>query len=246
MQKFEYRAMYDVEEKHWWFVARRLFLSTILQKIVFKQRKIVDIGSGTGGMIRFLGKYGNVVGIEPNVVGRILAKKRGIILRPGDAEHTKLASKGYDIVCFFDVLYHQGIVDTRALIEAKRILRPGGLLIITDCALPFLDGPHDRAVEGRERYTLSHLVKKVRRAGFGIERKTYMYFLLFPVVVVKRLIDRFVVPSNTMHSDVKPVASWVNVICMVVTSLEAVGLRWFSYPWGSSVCIVARAPGGMK
>lgn len=239
MKETEYRAMFDVEESHWWFVARRLFLSTLLRDLPSSRRVIVDIGAGTGGMIGFLKQFGTVIGIEPNSTGRHLAKKRGIILRAGTAEHTGISSESVDMVCFLDVLYHKGIHDGRALNEAKRILRPGGLLLITDCAMPFLDGPHDRAVEGRERYTLPRFIRKVNHAGFRIERKTYMYFLLFPVVLLKRLIDRFFVRDAT-HSDVMPVSGWTNGIAKGINRFEAMGYRWFSYPWGSSLCILAR------
>lgn len=233
--------MFDVEESHWWFTSRRQFLTVILRSLAFSPRVIVDIGAGTGGMMKFLRQYGKtVIGIEPSGVGRVLAKKRGIVLRPGDAEHTKLSANSVDMVCFFDVLYHQGIHDTYALAEAKRILRPGGLLIITDCAMPFLEGPHDRAVAGRERYTLPMLTKKIHRAGFHVDRQTYMFFFLFPVVCMKRLIDRCKVWKADMRSDVRPASQWTSSIATVLNSVEAAGLRWFSYPWGSSLCIVAR------
>ncbi len=244
MKEPEYRAMFDVEESHWWFVARRLFLSALLRNIPRTKHIIVDIGAGTGGMIRFLKQYGTVIGIEPNDTGRTLAKKRGIILRSANAHHTKLSSKSVDIVCFFDVLYHRGIDDARALAEAHRILRPGGLLIITDCAIPFLEGPHDRAVEGRERYVLSSLVHKIRHSGFTVERQTYMYFLLFPIILIKRLVDRWAVRDDLAHSDVMPVSQWIQTITKMVNSIESVGLRWLSYPWGSSLCVLAQKSGG--
>lgn len=244
MKEPEYRAMFDAEDSHWWFVARRLFLSKVLRDLPQTRKKIADIGAGTGGMIGFLKQYGDVIGIEPNATGRAFAKRRGIVLRSGDAEHTNLTRESVDMVCFFDVLYHRGIQDIKALAEAKRILRPGGLLVITDCAMPFLEGPHDRAVEGRERYTLSGFVRTIRRAGFRIEKQTYMYFLLFPVVLIKRLVDRFFTHDSEAHSDVTPVPSWIHRIASAINSIEAEGLRWFSYPWGSSLCIIARKPGG--
>lgn len=238
--------MFDVEKTHWWFVARRSFLRVLFRSLPSTTHRIVDIGAGTGGMTGFLQQYGTVVGIEPNTIGRMLAKRRGIILRAGQAERTKLPSRSVDIVCFFDVLYHRGIRDTQALLEAKRILRPGGWLIITDCAFPFLSGPHDQAVEGRERYTLSGLSTKVVSAGFHIERKTYMYFCMFPVVIIKRLIDRFFFQTDQSHSDVMPVISWMNALSTFVCSIEAKGLTYMSYPWGSSLCILARVPRGRR
>jgi len=246
MEEPEYRAMFDVEETHWWFVARREFLRELLVHLPSKSLRIADIGAGTGGMTGFLRQYGTVIGIEPNKAGRMLAKRRGIILRSGDAQRTGIPSKSVDVVCFFDVLYHRGIHDTHALMEAKRMLRPGGWLVITDCALPFLTGPHDRAVAGRERYTLAGLCTKVTSTGFLIEKKTYMYFCIFPVVIIKRLIDRFAVQTNGHRSDVKPVNVWINALCTMLSRIEAKGLAYVSYPWGSSLFILARIPGGKR
>lgn len=245
MEKSEYRAMYEVEDTHWWFATRRLFLITLLRAVPHNQQEVVDIGSGTGGMIRFLREYGHVIGIEPNMTGRLLAKKRGIVLRLGDAEHTKLASKSVDMVCFFDVLYHRGIDDAKALLEANRILRPGGWLVITDCALPFLEGPHDQVNEARERYTLPVLSQKVLSAGFLLQKQTYMFFLIFPIVVMKRILSRLFI-KNSVQSDMKAVPSFLNMLLQGINWFEAKGLSYVSYPWGSSLFILARKPGGKK
>jgi len=251
MEEYEYQAMYTVEATHWWFVGRRQFVETLLRNIgVFpyadKKYRIADIGSGTGGMIRFLEQYGRVTGIEPNVRGRALARKRGVVLQHGTAEKTGLRAGSFDIVCFFDVLYHEGINDSQAIREAWRILKPGGLLIITDCAMPYLSGPHDRAVRGRERYVLSPFTKKVMRAGFTSLKTSYTFFFLFPVVLMKRLIDRYTPSTAVAHSDVRP-ASWlVNILCTMINAVEAAWLASVSYPWGSSLVILARKKGRMQ
>jgi len=245
MEDHEYQVMYEVESSHWWFVSRRVFVSTLLTVAWRKRtsRVILDIGAGTGGMVSLLSRYGKVIGIEPNKKARMLAKKRGVLLRNGKADHTGCAPLSVDVVCFFDVLYHKGIDDVKALCEAYRVLRPGGWLVITDCAFPALAGPHDRAVLGRERYVLSQLSDKVQHAGFRVITQTYMFFLLFPWVAGKRLFDR-IFPGGR-GSDVAPASPLVNRMGIAINQLEAWGLSFVSYPWGSSLFILAQKKGGV-
>jgi len=253
MEKPEYRAMYAVEKTHWWFVSRRIFVDTLLRvsgcsayvSRIARVRipRIADIGAGTGGMIPFLERYGSVTGIEPSIWGRQLAKKRGISLKKGFAEHTGLPAKSMDMVCFFDVLYHKGIHDAHAVSEAKRLLRAGGWLVISDCAFSWLTGPHDRAVQARERYTLAQMIRIVQSQGFVIQKKTYVYFLLLPFVALKRMIDRLSTTSTTQHSDVARAHWLVNAVFLWLCRLEALGLSYGSYPFGSSILLVARKKG---
>lgn len=246
MEKPEYEAMYRVEDTHWWFVCRRWFVRRLFARMGIvgtgekkKHRRIADIGAGTGGMIRMLEEYGIPFGIEPNREGRIYAKKRGITLRDGNATRTGLAANSMDIVCFFDVLYHRGIDEQKALAEAKRILKPGGMLCITDCALPMLRGPHDRAVSGGRRYTRKGMVRSIARAGFVPVYATYTFFLLLPIVAIKRLVDRLITPEVVHRSDVRPVHPLLNALLTRVTLLEVPGIGNMTYPWGSSLLVAA-------
>ncbi len=244
MEEHEYQVMYDVEKTHWWFVSRRLFLESMFRHIGIgvKRLTIADIGAGTGGMFSLLKRYGTVIGIEPHHKARKLAKKRGISLRADNAERTKLATRSMDMVCLFDVLYHRGIDDRKALAEANRILKPGGLLIVTDCAMPWLAGPHDRAVHGRIRYTSALLGSRVAQAGFGIRKISYMFFFLFPWFAMKRLVDRFFNVKGCA-SDVSAVPTKINEMCIFLHRIESWILPFVSYPYGSSVLVVARKEG---
>jgi len=246
MELSEYSQMYTVEQHHWWFSARRMFFARIFRRVAIDigtKRTIVDIGAGTGGMVSFLSQYGNVTGIEPNSLGRMLAKKRGIVLQKGSASDTGIKPNSCDIVSFFDVLYHQNINEVKSLAEAFRLLKPNGYLVVNDCAFAFLNSPHDRMVQGARRYTRSQLCTLIERAGFRVQYSTYSFFLLFPLFVAWRL---FCAILSRLHvlttdaSDVGEVHPLFNRILIKLCWLESFGYQYGSYPWGSSVMVIAQ------
>ncbi len=248
MERAEYQSMFLVEQTHWWFVARRLFLQTIFSRVGIvpgKKYKIVDIGAGTGGMMPFLSQYGHVVGVEPNSTGRALAKKRKILLGKGTASKTGLQTCRYDIVCFFDVLYHKRVNEQQALREAYRLLKPGGWLVINDCAYPYLSSQHDVSVHGARRYTASSLLHIVEKQRFVLQYCTYMFFTTFPLFVLWRLLHKHMFyprQSGATVSDVGKVPKWINRSLLQLCRVERRGYASLSYPWGSSVLLIAQKP----
>ena len=65
MQKQAYLEMYQYEDNHWWFVARRHILEKLLNSY-FKQTtaNILELGCGTGGNFKLLAQYGNLYAME--------------------------------------------------------------------------------------------------------------------------------------------------------------------------------------
>lgn len=234
----EYHRMEKLEEYHWWFVAKRNFVKSLLPKS--KEFKILDIGSGTGGTTKFMEKYGDVIGLEKNPIGIRLARKRGLKVVDGDAQKLPFKNSSFDMVTIFDVLYHQDVKnDTRAIRETYRVLESGGKLVITDSALDFLRSSHDKAVYTRHRYYKGELIEKLKKTGFEIEKASYIFFFVFPLFLVSRVVGKFFKKED---SDLKRVPKTLNNLLIYICGFEAKILQYINLPIGSSLILIAKKP----
>src|SRR2546428_2803488 len=63
-----YRDFAEVhEDRHWWFVGRRRIVRSLLATLLggSRDRTILEIGCGTGGVLPVLAEFGRVTGIDP-------------------------------------------------------------------------------------------------------------------------------------------------------------------------------------
>ncbi|HET9674941.1 MAG TPA: methyltransferase domain-containing protein [Gaiellaceae bacterium] len=100
--------------------------------------RVLDVGSGTGAVSRYLATLpgvATVVGVDPSPVfverAGSLANDPRISFQVGDARELPLLNASVDAVVFHTVLSHVDGVG-RALAEAHRVTRPGGLLAVFD------------------------------------------------------------------------------------------------------------------
>lgn len=231
--------MSRLEDNHFWFVGKRYFIQTYLDPIKDKIKKILDVGSGTGGATKFLQFYGDVIGIEKNPTALKLAKLKNLKLVKGEAEKLPFAGQTFDLVTILDVLYHKDVDSVEKVIrEARRVLLPSGYLLITDSAFKLLKGGHADSVFEKRRFTLSELENNLVRNGFAIIRSSYIFMSLFPLIFIKRfLIDKI---ASFAKSDVFMPPSVFNSLFQLLLQTERFLLRYFKLPIGSSLIILAR------
>lgn len=244
MELEEYTKMYELEDRHWWFLGKRRIVRNMLAKYVrlAPDDLILDVGCGTGGMMSVLQRFGEAFGLDISSMGLELACERGFdTLTQASVLSLPFADNTFGLVTSFDVLYHEAVGDDlSALKEFYRICRPGGYLLITDSALPILQSPHDRAYHAIRRYTTRSLGKKVVQAGFRILKLSYASSLLFPLILAVRLWKRYVYSNGTPASDLWPAPLLFNSALYAVYGLEASLLPHVNLPVGSSVVCVAR------
>src|SRR5690606_34429494 len=127
--------------------------------------------------------------------------------------------------------------------EYRRVLRPGGHLVMTVAALELLRGDHSVLAEEAHRYGRAELRGLLERAGFTVRRLTFTNLSLFPIMLVTRTLQRWrgLKPASEAHGEITLPVAPVNAALTGVLRVEAALLRHVDMPVGSSLLLLARA-----
>lgn len=245
MEPEEYESIYRLEESHWWYRGMREMALALLDRYLHQRTglTVLDAGCGTGGMMRALGRYGQVYGLDFSPHALEFCRLRRLSPVRGSVTHLPYADARFDLVTSFEVLYHAGVSDdVLALGELFRVLRPEGHLLLRLPAFEFLRGAHDRTVHTRHRYTAPEVGSKLRAVGFDIVRLSYANSLLFPLAAGSRLGERVAGPRGEVKSDVQATGSFLNGVLLQALRVEGMLVRYLDLPVGLSVIALARKP----
>lgn len=233
------RQHLDLEERHWWFVARRKIVLDLLDQYLLRRNdlEVLDAGCGGGATLKALSRYGRARGMDlsEEAVAYNLEQRRDVVR--GSIEQMPFVDETFDLVLALDVIEHVP-ADLAAIAELDRILKPGGYLLVTVPALRLLWGPHDIANSHYRRYTLGGLRARVETSGFEAVRATYFSTLLLPAILAVRLLRRL--RGKGAASDIGEVTHPLNAVLEAVFSLEAPLLRRWDLPVGVSALCLAR------
>lgn len=237
-----------VEARSFWCRSRIRIVRGIIAAYADRSRPLdmLDIGCGIGGMVGGLQSLGglNLTGSEIYLSGLKYARSR----LPGASfiqlDATKIPFTGaFDIVGAFDVLEHIE-QDETVIASVRDALRPGGLFLITVPQYPWMWSHLDDIVHHKRRYTRGELRRKLRAAGFEVLRTTSFVSLLFPPMVLSRLLSRARArqadTTKEFESEVNlpgPLNAAFDLMMRVDEALIAMGL---SLPMGGSLLAVAR------
>ena len=244
MKKEEYVTMYETEEEHWWFKGKRKIVFSQLEKHLHSKKnlKILDIGCGTGMMMKNFQRYGKVNGIDIETTALNFCHKRGLTnIAQADIESLPFRNNNFDVVSIFDVLYHKGIKnDVKALKEIFRTLKASGIIILTDSADMKLWSRHDIAAHARERYTLATLSSRMKTAGFKILKMSYFNTILYPLVFIVRKLDNMSNKNKPVKSNIKKTNPILNSILYLILAFEGFLLKFLNFPFGVSIFVIAK------
>lgn len=237
MNAEEYGRMRSLEDEYWWFVSRRRLALELLAENA-PSGPVLDVGCGTGALLEELQKTRDADGLDFSPLALDFARSRSLTgLFQGDAQCLPFATASYQAVVSLDTLEHVPD-DKAAAAEMFRVLRPGGVVILNVPAFMWLWGPHDAALHHYRRYTSGQLREVLEEAGFQVELLSCGVFFLFPVVVLRRLLDKFKRgPAAVSLPTVPPV---LNRALIALMKAEGRLMKKMPLPWGSSVTCVAR------
>lgn len=240
MLKEEYEKMFALEQEHWFFRAKQNFVKPFLDALPSDQRStILEAGCGTGFNHLFLQNYGRVTSVDLSLDALDFCRQRSLTrLVRGDLNRMCFKEASFDVVVALDVLYHAWIEDDAALADFNRVLKPKGKLLITDSAFSFLISRHDKSVMTRERYSVSNLKRKLKKAGFTVQKASYMYTGIFPLLALVRLTQKHLKPDEP-KSSVFRIPSVLNDFLIQWMKMESWLMRYIDLPFGSSLIIVA-------
>jgi SAM-dependent methyltransferase len=191
-----FATLEDVEDRHFWFRARKRVVGAILRQLTGKLQpgyRVLELGCGNGGMLRLLqdcSPGGTVVGMDLFAEGLRNARRRcDCSLVQGDARQPPFRET-FQIVGLFDVLEHI-TQDVAALRDVHKLLAPGGRVVLTVPAHMSLWSYFDVAAHHARRYSPASLARTFADAGFDVEYLTQFMGATYPLVWLGRGIKQF-------------------------------------------------------
>lgn len=238
MEADAYLEMAATEDRHWWFAGRRRILSSVIVGLNLpRDAQVLEIGSGTGGNLMMLSRFGQVSAMEMDANARAIAMaKTGgrFDIRAGICPHAiPFSEQRFDLICMIDVLEHIED-DVGTLCAIKNHLKPGGRVLISVPAYSWLWSAHDEFLHHKRRYGSGELQQKFDAAGLRLLKLSHFNTILFPLAAAARLIGG---ASKSPGTATPPLA--INWVLQELYSFERFVLKFVDLPFGLSQVAVA-------
>lgn len=242
MEAQVYERMAELDSSHWWFVARREILEEVIRRIVRPPdgARILEVGCGTGHNLSMLAKFGTVEATELDDNARALATERSglAIRRAALPDLSMFPEASFDLVALLDVLEHVED-DSGSLAAIGTRLKPGGSLLVTVPANPWMWTAHDVAHHHHRRYRKAELESAAREAGYEIGLLSPFNSLLFPLIAAVRAAGKLT--GRESADDAMPPRP-VNSALRAIFGLESALVGRVPLPFGVSLVAVLRRP----
>lgn len=250
MQREQFELHAAIEQRHWWFVARRTIVEALVHELIAPGAVALDVGCGTGANAAALATSFRCEGMDTSEDAIALARQHwdGVTFHHADAldPATPLPPE-LSVVLLMDVLEHidddvsflSGLVDR---------MEPGAHLLITVPANPSLWSRHDDAFGHHRRYTMDSLPRVWAGLPVEVRLLTPYCSALYPAVwTVRTAMRPFAGSFGDADTDFRMPPGPVNATLRRLFAAERHhlvpllrGERARSFPFGSSLVAVLR------
>lgn len=191
MNTAEYDKLNSLDRTHWFYRGKRAIVRHWIERLVRLQPDdlLIDAGCGTGTWLVEMAGTCRVLGLDDFDESIALARPRveavgGQVLK-STLDRVELPDSCAAVVTLLDVLEHLDD-DAAALDEMIRLVRPGGLLVITVPAMRWLWSDWDVSLHHRRRYSRGDLLGLIERPGIEVLRCAYFNTAaLLPIALVR-------------------------------------------------------------
>jgi SAM-dependent methyltransferase len=143
------------------------FLLGLVLPLARRAKRVLDFGAGSGTFARPLSAQGvDVIAVEPD------AQLRAGLPGHAYADIAQIPDGAVDLAYSFNVLEHIED-DAAALAQLRRVLKPGGRLLLYVPAFMVLYTEMDRRIGHLRRYRKQPLKRLAERCGFTVEDVRY-------------------------------------------------------------------------
>lgn len=241
MERVVYQQMAELDDRHWWYRARRKILAELIRREAQPpaNAQILEIGCGTGHNLAMLGGFGHVDGLELDEEARALSEKRlgRKVMSSPLPELAEVPDRHYDLIGAFDVIEHIEN-DEAALASIATKLRPEGKFVMAVPAHQWMWSAHDVVNHHKRRYSKRALRTLVEGSPLELVKIGYFNSLLFPLAVAERALSKL---RGQENADVVLPPAPLNAALETVFAAERHFVGRLPLPTGLSLFAVASA-----
>lgn len=185
MDAAEYENLAQVEKEHWYYVGKRQFVREWIQRVrpPSPQDHLLDCGAGTGIFAGEMAEHCQVTVMDTfeeslQMLRTRFPHDRVITLENGQVP---LPDASIDYVTALDVLEH--VPDDKEVVRGfARMVRPGGLAVVTVPASMALWSDWDVGLQHYRRYEQPELIDAFPSEDWELVHANYTNVPVFPLV----------------------------------------------------------------
>tara|TARA_E500000178_G_C16871273_1_gene684534 strand:- start:190 stop:888 length:699 start_codon:yes stop_codon:yes gene_type:complete len=172
-------------------------------KKFIKNKKILDVGSGNGGLIKYYQRETQNISIfEPSKNLNLIIKKKFNKNKIMIFDKKKQITQKYDVILYMDVIEHIKNYENEIHTILKKINK-NGFIIINVPAFNFLYTDFDKSVGHFKRFSKKDFYCLSKKFELEIKKLEYYDSIGFFLIFLSKFIFRFYLKSKDINKNVR-------------------------------------------